>query len=273
MSLNQSTAYNGPHTSVSKILINPTSSLSFIKDILKEFISSQDKFDKEYTFNKGLSIFYMLQYTSHEKLCDEHLWKSDKAKWVRALLNVFECENNFIGFIGLAGFLKGYQFSNSKRRVGKLIYEVELAFLKSIDSLIDQFNDDPKQETLSFICAQCIPFIPKEQLKELNSKARLMTLLINVVLENPRLFQNGKFLKEIEQNHNWNMSCKHLEEKSNDALYKELPKISWAISKLTQVVEKNDISSTLTRINEFSINLYKLWDESPTLSLAREDSL
>ncbi|CAI2180576.1 10152_t:CDS:10 [Funneliformis geosporum] len=266
MSLNhQSTVYSGPHASISKILLNKTSPLSFIKDILKEFISSEDKFDKEYTFNKGLSIFYMIQYSSYEKLCDDHLWKSDKVKWVRALLNVFENENNFIGFVSLAGLLR--------KSVGQLISEVELAFLKSIDSLIDQINEDAKQETLTFICAQCIPFVPKVQLKELNSKARLMTLLINIVLENPRLFQNGKFLRDIEQNNNWNESCKVLEEKNNDTLYKELSKISWAISKMTQVVEKNDISSTLTRINEFSINLYKLWDESPALSLASEDSL
>ncbi|CAI2180777.1 11479_t:CDS:10 [Funneliformis geosporum] len=266
MSLNhQSTVYSGPHASISKILLNKTSPLSFIKDILKEFISSEDKFDKEYTFNKGLSIFYMIQYSSYEKLCNDHLWKSDKVKWVRALLNVFENENNFIGFVSLAGLLR--------KSVGQLISEVELAFLKSIDSLIDQINEDAKQETLTFICAQCIPFVPKVQLKELNSKARLMTLLINIVLENPRLFQNGKFLRDIEQNNNWNESCKVLEEKNNDTLYKELSKISWAISKMTQVVEKNDISSTLTRINEFSINLYKLWDESPALSLASEDSL
>lgn len=76
----------------------------------------------------------------------------------------------------------------------------------------------------------------------------------------------------------------------------ELSKISLAISKLTQVVNNNDISSlllrycksmkkklfiftlltctkNLIRINKFSINLYKSWDESPTLSLTKEDSL
>ncbi len=105
MSKNQTTDYKGPHASISKILLNPTSSLSFVNDILKEFISSENKFDREYTFNKGLAIFYMLQYTSHEKLYDDRFWKSDKVEWVRTLLNVFENEKNFIGFVGLAGFL------------------------------------------------------------------------------------------------------------------------------------------------------------------------
>jgi hypothetical protein len=97
--------YRGPHASISKILLNSSSSLSFIKDILEDFISSENKIDKEYTFNEGLSIFYMLQYTSNKKLDDNRLRKSDKVGWVRALLSVFENENNFIGFVGLAGFL------------------------------------------------------------------------------------------------------------------------------------------------------------------------
>lgn len=97
--------YRGPHASISKILLNSSSSLSFIKDILKDFISSENEIDKEYTFNKGLAIFYMLQYTSNKKLNDNRLWKSDKVEWVRALLSVFEYENNFLGFVGLAGFL------------------------------------------------------------------------------------------------------------------------------------------------------------------------
>ncbi|CAB4381360.1 unnamed protein product [Rhizophagus irregularis] len=273
--------YRGPHASISKILLNSSSSLSFIKDILKEFISSENEIDKEYTFNKGLAIFYMLQYTSNKKLNDNRLWKSDKVEWVRALLSVFEYENNFLGFVGLAGFLNGYQLlkSNKKRKkIGELISEVENAFLKSIDSIVDQVNEDAKKETITYICAQCISFISIAQLRELNSKTRLMHLLMSVVLENPRLFQDGKFLDEIEQditkNQSWNAkSFKVLEEKVNDIFFKELSKISLAISKLTQIVNNNDISSLLLRINKFSINLYKTWDESPTLSLTKEDSL
>lgn len=111
MSQNKSTtlqstdSYKGPHASITKILLNSSSSLSFIKDILKDLISSENKIDKEYTLNKGLSIFYMLQYTSNKKLDDNRLWKSDKVEWVRAFLSVFENENNFMGFVGLAGFL------------------------------------------------------------------------------------------------------------------------------------------------------------------------
>ncbi|CAG8444981.1 15727_t:CDS:10 [Rhizophagus irregularis] len=273
--------YRGPHASISKILLNSSSSLSFIKDILKDFISSENEIDKEYTFNKGLAIFYMLQYTSNKKLNDNRLWKSDKVEWVRALLSVFEYENNFLGFVGLAGFLNGYQLlkSNKKRKkIGELISEVENAFLKSIDSIVDQVNEDAKKETITYICAQCISFISIAQLRELNSKTRLMHLLMSVVLENPRLFQDGKFLDEIEQditkNQSWNAkSFKVLEEKVNDIFFKELSKISLAISKLTQIVNNNDISSLLLRINKFSINLYKTWDESPTLSLTKEDSL
>ncbi|PKY42731.1 hypothetical protein RhiirA4_442154 [Rhizophagus irregularis] len=273
--------YRGPHASISKILLNSSSSLSFIKDILKDFISSENEIDKEYTFNKGLAIFYMLQYTSNKKLNDNRLWKSEKVEWVRALLSVFEYENNFLGFVGLAGFLNGYQLlkSNKKRKkIGELISEVENAFLKSIDSIVDQVNEDAKKETITYICAQCISFISIAQLRELNSKTRLMHLLMSVVLENPRLFQDGKFLDEIEQditkNQSWNAkSFKVLEEKVNDIFFKELSKISLAISKLTQIVNNNDISSLLLRINKFSINLYKTWDESPTLSLTKEDSL
>ena len=53
MSQNKQTTipYKGPHASISKILLNPSSSFSFIKDILKDFISSENKFDQEYTFN------------------------------------------------------------------------------------------------------------------------------------------------------------------------------------------------------------------------------
>ncbi len=54
------------------------------------------------------------------------------------------------------------------------------------------------------------------------------------------LLHNNIFYKKVK-------SFKNLEEKNNDVLYKELPRISWAISKLTQVVENNDISSLLTR--------------------------
>jgi hypothetical protein len=97
--------YKGPYTSISKILLSSSSSLSFVKGILKEFISSENKLDKEYTFEKGLAIFYMLRYTSNVKLGDNQLRKSDKIEWVRNLLSIFKSENNFIGFVGLAGFL------------------------------------------------------------------------------------------------------------------------------------------------------------------------
>ncbi|RIA86133.1 hypothetical protein C1645_829750 [Glomus cerebriforme] len=264
-------SYKGPHASISKILLNSTSSISFVKDILKDFISSENKFDKEYTFNKGLAIFYLLQYISNKKLDDNRLWKNDKVEWVRALLSVFDDENNFIGFVGLAGFLR-------RRRIGELISEVENTFLRSIDSILDQVNEDAKKETVTFICAQCIPFILIEKLKELNSKAKLVHMLVSVVFENPRLFYNGKFLNEIEndivKNENWNVeSFKVLKEKIEDIFFKELSSISLAISKLTQVIDDDNISSLLIRINEFSINLYKLWDKSPTLSLTKGDFL
>ncbi|CAB4440196.1 unnamed protein product [Rhizophagus irregularis] len=182
-------------------------------------------------FYRGPHARYLKDFISSENEID----KDEKVEWVRALLSVFEYENNFLGFVGLAGFLNGYQLlkSNKKRKkIGELISEVENAFLKSIDSIVDQVNEDAKKETITYICAQCISFISIAQLRELNSKTRLMHLLMSVVLENPRLFQDGKFLDEIEQditkNQSWNAkSFKVLEEKVNDIFFKELSKFHW----------------------------------------------
>ena len=80
-----------------------------------------------------------------------------------------------------------------------------------------------------------------------------MHLLMNIVLESPQLFQNGEFLSEIEQNITKNQGwTKHepfkiLKEKSNGILFKKLPRISLVISKLTHIVDRNDISFLLTR--------------------------
>ncbi|RHZ82577.1 hypothetical protein Glove_108g11 [Diversispora epigaea] len=293
---NLASKYKGPNPSVARPLLNSPLNPEHLYNFLTEFIFSQNinNVGQEYLFDFGDSLFYTIQQVTHLKLSSNEVKKKEKAEWVRIFLKVF-IEHGFIGFIMLSGLLKGYQIikSNEKRYpIGELITEVEDAFLTSLDSVIKENQDiivpgeqskmNPKKEIIAYICGQTIPSIPDEQLIKFNSKGIIMQLCSSIIFENPRIFQNGVFIKNITQdilndnNQKWTInskSHKSLQNKTNDFIFKELPRISWGISKLVLFVDKDEIMNLLNLIYSFAVEVFRLWEECPLSLVEKEESL
>ncbi|CAG8498386.1 11054_t:CDS:10 [Diversispora eburnea] len=293
---NLASKYEGPNPSIARSLLSFPLNPEYLYNLLTEFISSQNinNVGQEYLFDFGASLFYTIQQVTHLKLSSNEVKKKEKAEWVRIFLKVF-IEQGFIGFIMLSGLLKGYQIikSNEKRfPIGELITEVEDAFLTSLDSVIKENQDiivldeqnkmNPKKEIIAYICGQIIPSIPYEQLIKFNSKGIIMQICSSIIFENPRIFQNGVFIKNITQdilndnNQKWttnSKSYKSLQNKTNDFIFKELPRISWGISKLVLFVDKNEIIDLLNLTYSFAIELFRLWEECPLSLVEKEESL
>lgn len=189
---------------------------------------------------------------------------------------------------------------NKRHIIGDLIAEVEDAFLTSIDAQIDfikgdqsldlvetigQHQGDLKKEIITYICGQCFPSIPSSQMAKLNSKSIVLRIIIQIEFGGPRLFQNGMFISNVidDMRNNegiltkkWTKSTpsyRHLQAKCSGILFKEQPKISLGISKLIEVVEKEDISFLLSNIYFFAYLLFTWWELCPLSLIEKEEYL
>lgn len=293
--------YRGPYKDIVKLLLNNSSSPTYLERIITDFLSSQRNADQDYDFTLGIMLFYTFQYISFIKIGSKD-GKKEKIEWVRTLIQVL-LKQEFLGIICLGGILKGYQMvkpQNKRHIIGDLIAEVEDAFLTSIDAQIDfikgdqsldlvetigQHQGDLKKEIITYICGQCFPSIPSSQMAKLNSKSIVLRIIIQIEFGGPRLFQNGMFISNVidDMRNNegiltkkWTKSTpsyRHLQAKCSGILFKEQPKISLGISKLIEVVEKEDISFLLSNIYFFAYLLFTWWELCPLSLIEKEEYL
>ncbi|CAG8493717.1 21699_t:CDS:2 [Cetraspora pellucida] len=283
--------YKGPYKDIVKLLLNFSSSIASLERLVTDFLSSQRNASQDYDFTSGFMLFYMFHYTSFMKIASKDVRKKEKVEWVRRLIQVF-LKQEFLGVICLGGLLKGYQMikPQSKRHIiGDLIAEVEDALLASIDAQIDfikgdqsldlieaiQCEEDSRKEIITYICGQCFPSIPPSQMAKLKSKEIVLRIVFQVEFGGSRVFNCGAFINRViddmrddegKLTRKWTKSTpsyKSLHVMCSGVLFKEQSKISLGMSKLVQVVEKEDISILLSDIYFFSHLLFLRWELCP----------
>ncbi|KAG9298910.1 hypothetical protein G9A89_015932 [Geosiphon pyriformis] len=249
-------AFNGPHSSVAKLLLRPSLDHSYLHDLAHDFLSSESQSGKAYTLEAGFRIFFLFVNVATAKLATKESPNKEKADWVKTLLQTFRNEG-FLGVVSAGGFLKGYQLhkSNAKRGMfGELISEVEKAFLNGLDTALDTKLEDPHVETITFLCGRCFPYIPKWQMSYLKKKTKLLDLLTVVITSSPHTFNNGKFLSAITKEIN------------------SKPDFKWTkFSQSYKDLELQNVKRLVERFNEFATTLYFEWENCPLSRFHKEE--
>ncbi|CAG8450895.1 14551_t:CDS:2 [Racocetra fulgida] len=126
--------YRGPYKDVIKLLLSPSSNITYLERLATDFLSSQRNASQDYDFTSGFTLFYMFYYTSFMKIGSKDVEKKEKVEWVRTLIQVF-LKQEFLGVICL----------------GDLIAEVEDALLASIDAQVDFIKGDQSLDLVETI--------------------------------------------------------------------------------------------------------------------------
>lgn len=93
--------YRGPYKDIVKLLLNNSSSPTYLERIITDFLSSQRNADQDYDFTLGIMLFYTFQYISFIKIGSKD-GKKEKIEWVRTLIQVL-LKQEFLGIICLGG--------------------------------------------------------------------------------------------------------------------------------------------------------------------------
>ncbi|CAG8640452.1 2411_t:CDS:10 [Ambispora leptoticha] len=278
-------AYNGPYGTFAKIFLRPDINFDYLEEVASDLLSSEREHGERYTIDAGFRIFLLFFNVSIAKLATRESSSIEKVTWVRTLLRVFKSQD-FLGLVSVGGLLRGYQLhkANQKRRiVGELISEVEDVFMELLDKILDEHfesADDDIKDTIAFLCGRCLASIPTRRLQHLRKKTKLLELIIKVIINNPRTFQGGQFIRDITEEigaHKeikWTkefQSYKNLQTLSKQAPFTEMGPISRAVGKLIKIDEKEDLINILYHISDFAHNLYLLWEKCPLSRIVNEE--